>query len=204
MAGNFGWKFHRRPAQSAAPTYRLLVAEQTTFNIHQGLEKIRAERALSVRQLHAIALTQLPALPQSRFSRFSLGYAHPGWAEVCALAKAFEVTPEQLAGLPAKSSPVAADAPAVPTPAPKATPPVTGTTPPAGGPVASAPAFPEPPAQVPERGSGTPEQYQALMGDELRKATQALHIPKLPAKLWAAWRAYEQALRRALLQQQRA
>ena len=169
--------------------------DQRTFNIHLGLEQVRRERALSLKQMHALAAQRLPGLPLSRLSRFSLGYAHPDWTEICALAEAFGVTPEQLAGLPPPKPAAVAAAPVAPAPKASMSPP-----PP---PSIAAPVFPEAPPQIPGRGQGPAEQYRELLGKELHKATQALHIPKLPAKLWAGWRGYEQALRRELLAMQR-
>jgi hypothetical protein len=58
--------------------------------------------------------------------------------------------------------------------------------------------FPEPPLQPPLRGNLHVDSHRAQLGAELRKAASALAIPKLPPKLWAGWRAYEQTIRREL------
>ena len=155
-----------------------------TYNISRPLEQIRAQRGQTLRQLHAAITPHLPQLTPSRLSRYALGYAHATWDEVAAIARALAVTPEHLAGL----TPRVAIPPLSPQPRNGLPPQV----------VPPKPDYPVPPSSPPARNGQPIDTYRALLGQELQRASSTLQTPKLPAKAWAAWRSYEQALRREL------
>lgn len=163
-----------------------------THNIGEALQGLRTSRSQTTAQLYASVHRSLPHLSLSRFNRYVLGYAHPEWSEVVAIAQALGTTPEALVGVAPAARPCPVPAP----PRPAEAPPPPSAAP--AAPTAPNAIYPEAPSAIPDRGTSTSETYRRTLSTELHTAREALTIPKLPPQCWAAWRRYEKLLIAAL------
>lgn len=158
----------------------------STFNLKPGLTRLAARMDVKPATLFKKLNGTCPSLTQSKLGRIALGYTWANEDELRALAKSLGVSASELAGLQGKSAATPVTAPAG-LAASKVETKTADTS-------ASASAHPMPPAQVPAAGTLNREEHRTLLNKELGNARQMLHVPKLPAAHWAAWRAYEKQL----------
>ncbi|MET0262804.1 MAG: helix-turn-helix transcriptional regulator [Rariglobus sp.] len=160
-------------------------------------EKIMSRQHISelrkFRKLSQSALAKAAGLTVSEISRIECGYRDMTEAEAVLIAKALDV-------LPAKIDPRLL----------KVTPP-SGMA--ASGVLAPEPVAPPPSAslesdpanfrEVPDdalltRGTLSEPDYRSRLAAALKRATQILHTPKVPAATWRAWREFERKIQEQL------
>lgn len=142
-----------------------------------------------LRKLSQSALAKAAGLTTSEISRIECGYRDVSESEAVLIAKALDVLPAKVdprllpvtapAGLAAAGS--VAPARVAPPPAPS---------------LEDDPAnFREmPDASILEQGALGDSDQRARLGAALKRATQILHTPKVPAATWRAWREFERTL----------
>lgn len=141
------------------------------------------------RKLSQSALAKAAGLTTSEISRIECGYRDMAEAEAILIAKALDVLPAKidprLLKIAAPSGLAAATtvAAAVPTPPPSAS-------------LEDDPAnFRElPDVVILEPGALSESEQRARLAVALKRATQILHTPKVPAATWRAWREFERAV----------
>ncbi len=145
------------------------------------------------RKLSQAGLAKAAGLTVSEVSRIECGYRDMSEPEAVAIAKALDVLPAKIDPRLLKIEPPAGLAAAGVIVPERAAPPPSGS-------LENDPAnFREmPDERVFERGEGSEMDQRQRLADALKRATQILHTPKVPAATWRAWREFERKVQERL------